>query len=66
MTDASVAAIVAATGRSAEEARNALERKQPIGRLITPEEVAAAVQFCVDSEAMSGQAVNIDGGAVQS
>jgi len=66
MTDASVDTIVRKTGRAAEEARQILERKQPIGRLIRPEEVAAAVLFCVESDAMSGQAVNIDGGAVQS
>jgi len=66
MTDASIEGIVAKTGRSAQEARQILERKQPIGRLITPEEVAAAVWFCIESAAMSGQAVNVDGGAVQS
>jgi NAD(P)-dependent dehydrogenase (short-subunit alcohol dehydrogenase family) len=66
MTDASVEGIVQKTGRTAEEARRILERKQPIGRLISPDEVAAAVLFCVESAAMSGQAVNVDGGAVQS
>jgi NAD(P)-dependent dehydrogenase (short-subunit alcohol dehydrogenase family) len=66
MTDASVAAIAERTGRTAAQARQILERKQPIGRLITPEEVAAAVLFCVDNAALSGQAFNVDGGAVQS
>ena len=66
MTDASIEGIVAKTGRTAQEARQILERKQPIGRLITPEEVAAAVWFCIENAAMSGQAVNVDGGAVQS
>jgi NAD(P)-dependent dehydrogenase (short-subunit alcohol dehydrogenase family) len=66
MTEGSVQAIVDKTGRSAEEARQLLAAKQPIGRLITVEEVADAVLFCVRSEAMSGQAINVDGGAVQS
>jgi NAD(P)-dependent dehydrogenase (short-subunit alcohol dehydrogenase family) len=66
MTAATVAGIVAASGRTADQARQALERKQPIGRLITPEEVAAAVSFCVANPALTGQGINIDGGAVQS
>ena len=66
MTQTSIEGIVAMTGRTAQEARRILELKQPIGRLITPEEVAAAVWFCIENEAISGQAVNVDGGAVQS
>ncbi len=66
MTETSIEGIVAKTGRTAQEARQILERKQPIGRLIAPEEVAAAVWFCIENAAMSGQAVNVDGGAVQS
>lgn len=66
MTDASVEAIVATTGRSAEEARAILERKQPIGRLITVEEVTDAVLFCIDNPGVTGQGINVDGGAVQS
>jgi NAD(P)-dependent dehydrogenase (short-subunit alcohol dehydrogenase family) len=65
MTDATIENIVATSGRSADEARIALERKQPIGRLITPEEVADAVAFCVHNAAMTGQGINVDGGAVQ-
>ncbi|MDQ6850911.1 MAG: SDR family oxidoreductase [Actinomycetota bacterium] len=66
MTDANVDAIASISGRSAEETRTILERKQPIGRLIRPDEVADAVWFCVANDAMSGQGLNIDGGAVQS
>ncbi len=66
MTETSIEGIVAKTGRTAQEARQILERKQPIGRLIAPEEVAATVWFCIENAAMSGQAVNVDGGAVQS
>ena len=43
MTDESVATIAAGTGRSAEEARAILENMQPIGRLVTVEEVASAM-----------------------
>jgi NAD(P)-dependent dehydrogenase (short-subunit alcohol dehydrogenase family) len=64
MTDATIAGIVAKTGRSLAEARSALEAKQPIGRLITPEEVASAVMQCVTNGAINGQGLNIDGGAV--
>ncbi|HEX5968019.1 MAG TPA: SDR family NAD(P)-dependent oxidoreductase [Intrasporangium sp.] len=66
MTDATVAGIVASTGRTEAEARAVLEAKQPIGRLIRPEEVAAAVLLCVTTPAITGQAINVDGGAVQS
>jgi len=66
MTDATVDNIVASTGRSAEDARRILERKQPIGRLITTDEVADAVWFCVQNGGVTGQAINVDGGAVQS
>jgi NAD(P)-dependent dehydrogenase (short-subunit alcohol dehydrogenase family) len=66
MTDTTVATISTLTGRSAEEAREALARRQPIGRLIRPEEVADAVLLCVHSAAITGQGLNVDGGAVQS
>jgi NAD(P)-dependent dehydrogenase (short-subunit alcohol dehydrogenase family) len=66
MTTATVDGIVAATGRSAEDARRELARRQPIGRLVTPAEVADAVWLCVANGAMSGQGIVVDGGAVQS
>lgn len=66
MTAATIGNIAERTGRTAEQARSALEARQPIGRLITPEEVADAVWFCVASQAITGQAVNVDGGTVQS
>jgi NAD(P)-dependent dehydrogenase (short-subunit alcohol dehydrogenase family) len=66
MTDATVLGIVQKTGRSEAEARAILERKQPIGRLITPEEVASAVAFCIENGAVTGQGVNVDGGQVPS
>jgi NAD(P)-dependent dehydrogenase (short-subunit alcohol dehydrogenase family) len=66
MTDQTVRGIAERTGRSEDEARAILERKQPHGRLVTPEEVASAVWFCIDNGSVSGQAINVDGGAVQS
>ncbi|GAA1327221.1 SDR family NAD(P)-dependent oxidoreductase [Pseudonocardia xinjiangensis] len=66
MTDGTVASISALTNRTAEQARAALERRQPIGRLITPDEVADAVLLCVASGAITGQGINVDGGAIQS
>jgi NAD(P)-dependent dehydrogenase (short-subunit alcohol dehydrogenase family) len=66
MTDFSVSSIVEKTGRSPEEARRILERKQPIGRLITVDEVAEAVWFCVVNGGVTGQGINVDGGAQQS
>lgn len=66
MTGATVADIVARTGLTQTEARSLLDAKQPIGRLITPDEVADTVMMCVSSGAITGQGVNVDGGAVQS
>ncbi|HET8590334.1 MAG TPA: SDR family NAD(P)-dependent oxidoreductase [Nakamurella sp.] len=66
MTEFSVDTIVNTTGRSADEARLILANKQPIGRLITVQEVAEAVWYCVVNGAVTGQGLNVDGGAVQS
>ncbi|GAA0907649.1 SDR family NAD(P)-dependent oxidoreductase [Pseudonocardia zijingensis] len=66
MTDATVAAIAERTGTTPAEARAVLERRQPIHRLVQPEEVAAAVLSCVQNGAINGQGINVDGGAVQS
>lgn len=66
MTDATVAAIAARGGMSEDAARALLERRQPIRRLVRPDEVAAAVLACVENGAINGQGINVDGGAVQS
>lgn len=66
MTDESVAGLAARLGRPEDEARTLLARMQPIGRLVTVEEVASAVLLCVDNAAVNGQGINVDGGAVQS
>jgi NAD(P)-dependent dehydrogenase (short-subunit alcohol dehydrogenase family) len=66
MTDETVTAMAARTGRSPEEARAVLARRQPIGRLVDPAEVAEAVAFCLVNGAVTGQGINVDGGTVQS
>lgn len=66
MFDASLAAIVSATGRTREAARQALAAANPGGRLVTPAEVAEVVrQLCrADAAAITGQAIQIpEGGA---
>ena len=65
MTDQTVAGIHAKTGRTEQEARSILEHNQPIGRLITPEEVADATWFCIGNAGVNGQGIGVDGGAVQ-
>jgi NAD(P)-dependent dehydrogenase (short-subunit alcohol dehydrogenase family) len=66
MTDASVANMVARTGMSAADARQALERMSPQRRLIEPDEVASVALFLAldSSKGITGQAINIDGGEV--
>jgi NAD(P)-dependent dehydrogenase (short-subunit alcohol dehydrogenase family) len=66
MTDESVATIVERTGWPADQARTFLASKQPTGRLVTPQEVAQAVLFCINTPSVNGQGINVDGGAAQS
>ncbi len=66
MTDATIEAIAARRGISAAEATALLARRQPIGRLVEPSEVADAVRFCIANAGVTGQGINVDGGAVQS
>jgi NAD(P)-dependent dehydrogenase (short-subunit alcohol dehydrogenase family) len=66
MTDTSVANIARRTGRDEATARRELESRQPIDRLITVDEIASAVMFCVTNPAITGQGINVDGGTVQS
>jgi len=66
MTETTIANIVTKTGRSPGQALAELAGRQPINRLITTDEVAAAVMFCVDNGAVTGQGINVDGGTVQS
>jgi NAD(P)-dependent dehydrogenase (short-subunit alcohol dehydrogenase family) len=66
MTDGNIELLAARTGRPEPDIRRSLERKQPIDRLITADEVADAVDLCVLSAAITGQGIVVDGGAVQS
>ena len=67
MTRRTVENIVDKTGRSAEEAQSELERMTSLGRLLEPDEVAAAVVFLASPEAaaINGQTLVLDGGGVQ-
>ena len=66
MLGKAVATIAAKTKRSTEQAREDLAASNPMGRLIMPEEVAAAVGFlCLPSAAtITGAALPIAGGEV--
>jgi NAD(P)-dependent dehydrogenase (short-subunit alcohol dehydrogenase family) len=66
MTDGTIANMVARTRMTEAQAREALEQISPQRRLIAPEEVAAlAVYLAQDiSRGITGQAINVDGGAV--
>jgi len=68
MVEAAIANMVQKTGRTESDARRALEELNPQKRLIQPEEVAAVAVFLATEEAkgITGQAINIDGGAIMS
>jgi NAD(P)-dependent dehydrogenase (short-subunit alcohol dehydrogenase family) len=65
MTDRSVERIAAVTGR--DDARESLESMTPLGRLLDPDEVAAAVAWLASPEAVAvnGQTLVLDGGGIQ-
>ena len=62
----SVDAVSAKTGRSADDVRETFARGNPQGRLVQPEEVAAAVLFLCGpgAGAMTGQAIAVAGGEI--
>lgn len=66
LVDESLDRIVKATGRSREDALKQLLKDTPAGRLIKPEEVAAAVVFLCSPEAaaITGAALPIAGGEI--
>jgi 3-hydroxybutyrate dehydrogenase len=68
MTDRSVHNITSKTSLSEAEARDYLQKLNPQGRLMEPEEVAhLVVSLCAPlAKGINGQAVILDGGAVQS
>ena len=56
--------IVAATGRSREEALAELLKVNPQQRLIEPEEVAATVMWVCQQESITGQSIAVAGGEI--
>lgn len=62
-----IARIMETTGRTEAEAEQALADRTPLGRLLDPGEVADAVVFLASEAAgaITGQAVVVDGGALQ-
>jgi NAD(P)-dependent dehydrogenase (short-subunit alcohol dehydrogenase family) len=66
MLAASVATIAARTGRTADAAKAALAATNPQGRLVQPEEVAAAVLYLcgAGAAAVTGQTIAVAGGEV--
>jgi NAD(P)-dependent dehydrogenase (short-subunit alcohol dehydrogenase family) len=62
--DRVVAERAAAEGKSIEETERWYLKEMPLGRVVTPEEVATAVTFLASDDAASitGQALNVDGG----
>jgi NAD(P)-dependent dehydrogenase (short-subunit alcohol dehydrogenase family) len=67
MTRASVARIMARTGRGEAETEAAIAAMSPLGRLLEPEEVAFAVAFLAAPQAgaINGQTLVLDGGGIQ-
>jgi NAD(P)-dependent dehydrogenase (short-subunit alcohol dehydrogenase family) len=67
MTERTIANIAEKTRRGEAEAREALVGHTRLGRLIEPEEVAAAVAYLVSESAaaVNGQSILIDGGDLQ-
>ena len=65
LLDAAAAAVAGKIGRSIEEARAALARDNPDGRLISPDDVAAKVLWLCSpaANAVNGEAIVIAGGA---
>jgi NAD(P)-dependent dehydrogenase (short-subunit alcohol dehydrogenase family) len=63
---ASIAKVVASTGRSEAQARAEFEKSNPQGRIVQPIEVAAAVLWlCSEvAGAMTGQCISVSGGEV--
>lgn len=66
MTSRGIENIVAKTGKSAEEALEAIKQRSPQNRLVTAEEVAALALLLASEEGrgINGQAINVDGGTV--
>jgi NAD(P)-dependent dehydrogenase (short-subunit alcohol dehydrogenase family) len=66
LLDGAIENITAKTGLASEEARAALARSNPQGRLVTPIEVADAVAWVVSdgASAITGQSIPVAGGEI--
>jgi NAD(P)-dependent dehydrogenase (short-subunit alcohol dehydrogenase family) len=67
MTTTTVRRIAATTGRSEKDSERLVTGMSPLGRLLEPDEVAHAVAFlaALESAAINGQAIVLDGGGIQ-
>jgi len=67
LTQRSIANIVRRTGRTAEQAEQALAESSPLGRLLEPDEVVDAVEYLASpaAAAINGQTLVLDGGGIQ-
>jgi NAD(P)-dependent dehydrogenase (short-subunit alcohol dehydrogenase family) len=66
MTDSAIANMITRTNMTADQARGYLEKLNPQNRLIESDEVAAVALLLASESArgITGQAINVDGGAV--
>ena len=66
MVSRGIERITTRTGRSSDEALDALKKMSPQNRLVTAEEVAALALLLAsdDGRGINGQAINVDGGTV--
>jgi NAD(P)-dependent dehydrogenase (short-subunit alcohol dehydrogenase family) len=67
MLERTLATVAATTGRSEDDAAAALLSRNPLGRFVRADEVGAAVVWLCrpEADAITGQAIAIDGGEVQ-
>ncbi|MGH3655313.1 MAG: SDR family NAD(P)-dependent oxidoreductase [Micromonosporaceae bacterium] len=64
LTVRTIDTIVERAGWTRERAVAYVNEHQPIGRMVTADEVAESVWSCVANAAITGQALNVDGGLV--
>ena len=64
IVEKTIANIMEKTGLDEKAARNALTKSNPMGKIIQPEEVAAAVNWLVGpgSDVVTGQSISVCGG----
>jgi enoyl-[acyl-carrier-protein] reductase (NADH) len=66
MTTRGIENVTAKTGRTADQALEAIKKMSPQNRLVTVDEVAAVALLLASEEGrgITGQAINVDGGTV--